>query len=128
MEQRVIEKTIVELTNNIEFNIYEGNHIFTLGKENRYTISKEDNIATVVNVFSVEPQNQQKLIEIWKAYADEIAQKQTGFISATIHKSFDKTRIANYAQWTRKEYVETMLKVPDAKDYFDQMSEVASQN
>ena len=57
-------KTIVELTNNIEFNIYEGNPIFTLGKENRFTISKEDNIATVVNVFSVQPQNQQKFIEI----------------------------------------------------------------
>ena len=89
---------------------------------------QEDNIATVVNVFSVQPQNQQKFIEIQKAFAGEIAQKQAGFISANLHKSFDKTRVANYAQWRRKEDVEAMLKVPDAKDYFDQMSEVSSQN
>ncbi len=99
-----------------------------LGRENKFTISKEDNIATVVNVFSVQPQNQQKFIEIQKAFAGEIAQKQAGFISANLHKSFDKTRVANYAQWRRKEDVEAMLKVPDAKDYFDQMSEVSSQN
>jgi hypothetical protein len=51
-----------------------------------------------------------------------------GFISANLHKSFDKTRVANYAQCKRKNGVETMFMVPDAKGYFNQMSEISIQN
>jgi hypothetical protein len=40
-----------------------------------------------------------------------------GFISANLHRSFDKTRVANYAQWERKEDVEAMFKVLDSKEY-----------
>jgi quinol monooxygenase YgiN len=129
-EETKLGRTISEFAvTNIDFNIYEGNSIFTLGKEgnNTITISKQQDIATIVNVFSVEPQNQQKLIDIWKAFATEIAQNQPGFISANLHKSFDKIRVANYAQWRSKDDVEAMLKVPDAKDYTEQMSEISSQ-
>ena len=131
-QEKELGRRISQFANNIEFNIYEGNSIISIGKEGNNTttttLSKEQDISTVVNVFSVEPQNQQKHIDLWKAFAEEIAQKQSGFISANLHKSFDGKRVANYAQWERKEDVEAMFKVPDPKGYTEQIQQISTQN
>lgn len=37
-----------------------------------------------------------------------------GFVSATIHGSADGVRVANYAQWRRREDFEAMLNNPEA--------------
>ena len=37
-----------------------------------------------------------------------------GFISASIHKSFDGHKVINYAQWRSREDFEAMTKHPDA--------------
>jgi heme-degrading monooxygenase HmoA len=39
---------------------------------------------------------------------------QPGFISANIHKSFDGTRVVNYAQWRSREDFEAMRRNPEA--------------
>jgi hypothetical protein len=69
--------TIDKLTTNIDFNVYE--LVFTGGKDN-ITISKDSNLATFVNFFSVQPKNQQELVDLWKEFAKEVVEKQPGFI------------------------------------------------
>lgn len=48
-----------------------------------------------------------------------------GFVSANIHKSLDKVRVANYAQWRSKEDFEAMLKNPEAAAHMQPIMEIA---
>lgn len=63
------------------------------------TISKTDSITTLINVFAVEPENQQRLVELLIEATEELMSKIPGFISANVHKSLDGTQVVNYAQW-----------------------------
>ena len=48
-----------------------------------------------------------------------------GFVSASIHKSADGTRVANYAQWRRAEDFKTMLKNPQATKHMEPIRKIA---
>lgn len=74
------------------------------------TISKNKDIVTLINIFTVEPENQQRLLELWVEITEDVMCKQQGFISANFHKSLDGKHGANYAQWSSVESVENMLK------------------
>jgi len=63
------------------------------------TISKNRDIVTLINVFIVEPENQQRLVELIVEATEELASKLPAFISSNIHKSLDGTQVVNYAQW-----------------------------
>ncbi len=62
------------------------------------TISTENKVVTLINVFTVEPDNQQKLVDMLVEATEKTMKKLPGFVSATIHKSADGVRVANYAQ------------------------------
>ena len=50
----------------------------------------------------------------------------SGFVSVTIHKSADGVRVANYAQWRRREDFEAMLKNPEATSHMKPITEIAT--
>ena len=52
---------------------------------------------TQINVFTVEPDRQQPLID-YLARAAEVASEVPGWMSASLHRSLDGTRVVNYAQ------------------------------
>jgi heme-degrading monooxygenase HmoA len=52
---------------------------------------------TQINVFTVEPGNQQPLID-HLAHAAQVASEVPGWMSASLHRSLDGTRVVNYAQ------------------------------
>ncbi|HUQ59472.1 antibiotic biosynthesis monooxygenase family protein [Lentzea sp.] len=52
---------------------------------------------TQINVFTVEPDRQQPLID-YLAQAARVASEVPGWISASLHRSLDGTRVVNYAQ------------------------------
>jgi heme-degrading monooxygenase HmoA len=60
-------------------------------------ISRENKIITLINVFTVEKKDQQKLVDMLKE-ATEIIKRLPGFISTNIHNSLDGIRVINYAQ------------------------------
>lgn len=62
-------------------------------------ISSTDRLATVINLFTVEPSKQDELVELLTRATDETIRYLPGFISATFHKSVDGTRVASYEQW-----------------------------
>ena len=77
-------------------------------------IEQDSKITTLISVFTVDPKNQQQLLDLLIEATEKVMSQQEGFISANIHKSLDGTRVVNYTQWRTKEAFEKMLKNPRA--------------
>lgn len=88
-------------------------------------IKENSNTATVINYFSTTPHNQQKMIDAWIDFVENYVKKLPGFISANLHRSRDGTRVFNYAQWKRKEDVESMMSNTKAKKSIDVIDKIA---
>jgi hypothetical protein len=66
------------------------NHIpgGTLGNvEHMVIASEKDSTATIINVFTVAPANQQRLVDLLTRATDGFVNRAPGFISATLHRS-----------------------------------------
>ena len=62
------------------------------------TISAERDLVTLVNVFTVRPEKQQRLVEVLLETAS-IMNGIHGYVSSNVHKSLDGTNVVNYVQW-----------------------------
>lgn len=82
-------------------------------------------VVTMINTFEVDPQNQQRLIDILVETTESVMRKVPGFVSANIHASLDGTRVVNYAQWESEEHITAMLNDPDVHPHFTQVREIA---
>jgi antibiotic biosynthesis monooxygenase (ABM) superfamily enzyme len=60
-------------------------------------IQANDGFITQINVFTVAPEKQQELIDLLSDAA-AFASSISGWISASIHRSLDGTKVVNYAQ------------------------------
>lgn len=89
------------------------------------TISKGAQLVTLINVFTVEPENQKRLVEMLLEATEMTMKNMPGFISANIHKSLDGVRVTNYAQWRSREDFEAMLKNPEALAHMGPIKEIA---
>ncbi len=72
-------------------------------------ISPRGDVATLINVFTVAPEDQQRLLDLLVEATESVMRGLPGFVSANLHKSFDGTRVANYTQWRSQEVFEAML-------------------
>ena len=88
------------------------------------TITQEDGVVTLINVFSCEPKNQQHLIGAWIRAREETLGKLPGIISATLDRSTDGTRVVNYAQWKSSENWENLFQI-GSKSWFSEMGKYA---
>ena len=61
-------------------------------------ISARSDVMTLINVFTVEAQNQRRLVELL-IEATEVVRRAPGFVSASLHRSADGTKVTMYAQW-----------------------------
>jgi antibiotic biosynthesis monooxygenase (ABM) superfamily enzyme len=50
------------------------------------TITPDQDVMTLVNVFTVEPDRQQELVDLLARATDEVMQHLPGFVSANIHR------------------------------------------
>ncbi|MDK2768106.1 MAG: antibiotic biosynthesis monooxygenase [Sphingomonas sp.] len=69
---------------------------------------------TLVNVFTVKPKHQDKLVAALIEATETTIRSLDGFVSANIHKSLDGKRVVNYAQWRSKEDFDAMMRTPKA--------------
>jgi quinol monooxygenase YgiN len=81
------------------------------------TISKDAKLVTFINVFTVEPANQQQLVELLTHVTDAFVRHAQGFVSAALHRSLDGTKVTMYAQWRTIEDYEAMRKDPAPLPY-----------
>jgi len=63
------------------------------------TISPSRRLVTLINVFTVEPANQRQLLELLARATETSVRHAPGFISASLHRSLDRTKVTMYAQW-----------------------------
>ena len=65
------------------------------------TIQNGRNVLTLINVFTVKPENQQRLVDLLTEATERTMKQLPGFVSASIHRSVDGTKAVNYAQRSR---------------------------
>lgn len=80
---------------------------------------------TLINVFTVEPADQQRLVELLVEATESVMSTVPGFVSANIHASLDGTRVVNYAQWASAEQFEAMLVNPAVHPHFAEVRAIA---
>ena len=89
------------------------------------TIEKGNNLLTLVNVFTVDPDKQQQLITLLIEATEQTMKRIPGFVSANIHRSLDGKKVVNYAQWESLAAFEAMRKNPDAIPHMKAAAELA---
>jgi quinol monooxygenase YgiN len=89
------------------------------------TITEDNQVVTLINIFTVEPKNQQRLVDLLVEATEEVMKDLPGFVSASIHKSADGARVVNYVQWRHRQDFEAMLKNPEAQAHIRPIMEIA---
>jgi quinol monooxygenase YgiN len=89
------------------------------------SIIPRGSFVTLVNVFTVEPDKQQALVDLLTRATDETVQHLPGFVSANIHRSLDGVRVTNYAQWRSRDDFEAMLHNPAAAPHLKEAAALA---
>jgi len=89
-------------------------------------ISPENQFLTLINIFTVEPANQQQLVDLLIAATEESVTKIEGFISSSLHKSLDGTKVTMYAQWRSIVDYQNMRNNPTASPYLEQALRIAT--
>jgi quinol monooxygenase YgiN len=89
------------------------------------TISKNARIVTLINVFTVDPANQRQLIELLRRATITSVIHVAGFISASLHRSLDGTKVTMYAQWRSVEDYQAMRENPAPLPYLQQALAIA---
>ena len=87
------------------------------------TIEPHGDYATLINVFTVDPDRAAELAAVLDTATQEVMRDQPGFRSANIHISTDGTRVVNYAQWDSAESYQAMLANPATQQH---MADAAS--
>ena len=83
------------------------------------TIQADNNVFTLINVFTVTPENQQKVIDVLVEASEQTMKQLPGFISSNLHRSFDGKYVVNYVQWRSREDFEAMLHNPLALPHME---------
>ena len=81
---------------------------------------------TLINVFTVEPANQQRLIELLTQATERSVRHAPGFIAARLHRSLDGTKVTMYAQWRSRADYEAMRADPAPLPYLQQALAIAT--
>ena len=89
-------------------------------------ISKGAKLVTFINVFTVDPTNQQRVVELLSQVTHDIVRHAPGFVASSLHRSLDGTKVTMYAQWRSMADYEAMRKDPRPVRYFEQALSIAT--
>jgi NAD(P)-dependent dehydrogenase (short-subunit alcohol dehydrogenase family) len=67
-----------------------------------------EHVITLINVFIVDPTHQQRLVELLTRATEVSVRYAPGFVSASLHRSTDGTKVTMYAQWRSVEASKTI--------------------
>ena len=80
---------------------------------------------TAINVFTVAPEHQARLVELLTRATESSIRHVPGFVSAALHRGLDGTRVTMYAQWATPEDYERMRARPDASPFLAEALTIA---
>ena len=79
------------------------------------TIAVDNDFATQINIATVEPENQPKLVQFLREATDTMFSKMPGWISTSILKGKDGRRVFIYSQWRSSANIEAFRKDPNER-------------
>jgi quinol monooxygenase YgiN len=88
-------------------------------------ISAQSGVITLINVFTVDPANQRRLVELLTEATEVSVRRAPGFVSASLHRSRDGTRVTMYAQWQSIDHYQAMRQDPVALPFLEQALKIA---
>lgn len=90
------------------------------------TTAATPEVTSLINVLTVEPENQAKLLESLRHNCDTVVSALPGWISTSFLASHDKCRVVIYSQWRDLASVEAMRSHPQMRAYFPHVAALAS--
>ncbi len=89
------------------------------------SIEADNSVVTHINVFTVPREKQQLLIDSLVETVNA-AKTVPGWLSASIHRSFDGTQVVNYVQFESHEAAQSVLRHLAAGGYLKRNTELGS--
>jgi quinol monooxygenase YgiN len=89
------------------------------------TISLNAKLVTLINVFSVDPENQQRLLKLLARATETSVRHAPGFVSSSLHRGLDGTKVTMYAQWRSIEDYQAMRENPAPLPYLQEALAIA---
>jgi quinol monooxygenase YgiN len=84
------------------------------------TISKDSKLVTLINVFTGAPDHQQEVVDLLARATETSVRHAPGFISSSLHRSLDGTKVVMYAQWRSVKDYQAMRENPAPVPYLQQ--------
>ena len=89
-------------------------------------ISMQHSVVTLINVFTVDPTNQQRLVELLTRATEVSVRHAPGFVSASLHRSLDGTKVTMYAQWRSVAAYQAMRQDPAPLPFLQEAQAIAT--
>jgi quinol monooxygenase YgiN len=80
---------------------------------------------TLINVFQVDPAHQKQLVDLLKHATDGIVNAAPGFITSTLHRSLDGTKVAMYSRWRSIDDYQAMRGNPRLRALLEEVLSIA---
>lgn len=80
----------------------------------------------LLNVLTVDPVNQPKLLELLHANTDTVVRTLDGWIATNIIASADKTRVVIHSQWRDAAAIDAMRRDPQMTAYLPSIAALAA--
>ena len=90
------------------------------------TIAVTKEVTTLINVLTVEPENQQELIELLRSCTEDVIGRLDGWISTSFIAAKDQRHVVIYSQWRDLASVEAMQANTDMVAYFPRFAALAA--
>jgi quinol monooxygenase YgiN len=90
------------------------------------TIAVTKEVTTLINILTVEPENQQKLIELLRDNTENVVSRLDGWMSTSFIAAKDQRHVVIYSQWRDFASVEAMRANPDMLAYFPGIAALAA--
>jgi len=90
------------------------------------TIEVGKKVTTLINILTVESENQQKLIKLLRDNTESVVTRLDGWISTSFIAANDQCHVVIYSQWRDLASVEAMRANPDMAAYFPRIAALAA--
>ena len=89
------------------------------------TIRVDSAVTTLVNVFTLEPDNQPDVLALLREGVETMFAKMPGWISTNLLKGKEGRQVIVYSQWRGEKDIEAFRQDPRMKPYFQRIGALA---
>lgn len=89
------------------------------------TLDPDAGYVVLINIFTVEPDRADELLGALSRATEHGMRQRPGFVSANLHVSQDRRRVANYVQWRDQGDIDAMMSDPSAREHMKEAARLA---